>query len=213
MHDKYYHINKELVDIIENGIGQKRNNIYFEWLCTQLDLYKKETSPLIIPQTVFPNKITSFAYNKNKKAVQNIIDKYYNLHNNNYIRNSSIIDTNDLEILLNNLVLIRGNVVWVEFGFNVGCEFGGKHPAVILKSMTDELIVVPLSSGNADKSRNYEVDIKMVYNFPKRDRYVSVTRIRNISKYRVDLNSPIGSIKSKDMKKIMNAIKIDYGLF
>jgi len=29
--------------------------------------------------------------------------------------------------------------------------------------MTNELIVVPLSSGNADKSKNYEVDIKMVY--------------------------------------------------
>ena len=29
--------------------------------------------------------------------------------------------------------LKRGKVVWVDFGFNIDEEFGGRHPAVILK--------------------------------------------------------------------------------
>jgi mRNA-degrading endonuclease toxin of MazEF toxin-antitoxin module len=45
--------------------------------------------------------------------------------------------------MLHNLVLIRGNVIWVEFGFNIGCEFGGKHPAIILKNIGEDLIVAP----------------------------------------------------------------------
>lgn len=26
--------------------------------------------------------------------------------------------------------IVRGDVVWVEFGFNIGEEFSGRHPAV-----------------------------------------------------------------------------------
>ncbi|MEF9946672.1 MAG: hypothetical protein RR737_08825 [Lachnospiraceae bacterium] len=59
------------------------------------------------------------------------IAKYYDLSSNNYHRNTTPFVSQDKECLLHNLVLIRGNVVWVEFGFNVGCEFGGKHPAII----------------------------------------------------------------------------------
>ena len=27
----------------------------------------------------------------------------------------------------------RGTVIWIEFGFNIGDEFGGKHPAIVLR--------------------------------------------------------------------------------
>ncbi len=28
---------------------------------------------------------------------------------------------------------MRGAVVWIEFGFNIGNEFGGRHPAIIMR--------------------------------------------------------------------------------
>ncbi len=40
----------------------------------------------------------------------------------------------------------RGNVVWIDFGFNIGNEFGGMHPAVILKNFSNDLFVLPISS-------------------------------------------------------------------
>ncbi len=40
----------------------------------------------------------------------------------------------------------RGNVIWLDFEFNIGNEFGGMHPAVILKNFDNDLFVVPISS-------------------------------------------------------------------
>ena len=39
------------------------------------------------------------------------------------------------------VILKRGNVVWIDFGFNIGNEFGGMHPAIILKNFENELIL------------------------------------------------------------------------
>ena len=40
----------------------------------------------------------------------------------------------------------RGSVIWVEFGFNIGAEFGGKHPAIVLRRTGSSIFVLPLSS-------------------------------------------------------------------
>lgn len=42
--------------------------------------------------------------------------------------------------------IIRGDVIWVEFGYNIGEEFSGKHPAVVLKNGGKTLIVIPITS-------------------------------------------------------------------
>lgn len=48
---------------------------------------------------------------------------------------TSIIESEDDFIISDekNKLIQRGNVLWVNFGFNIGSEFGGQHPAVIIK--------------------------------------------------------------------------------
>lgn len=47
-------------------------------------------------------------------------------------------------------ILKRGNIVWVDFGFNIGSEFGGRHPAIILKRLKqiNQILVIPLDSSS-----------------------------------------------------------------
>ena len=42
--------------------------------------------------------------------------------------------------------IVRGDVIWVEFGFNIGEEFSGRHPAVVLKNGGKTLLVLPITS-------------------------------------------------------------------
>lgn len=219
MHIEHYRATKSLVDVIDktqigNEQEEKRSRLYLDWISRKTEFFQTERLPLEIPDKIFPKEITSFAYNKNKPEIQVKIDKYYSRSNNGdkYIRNSSPIDISDAYELLHNLIFIRGNVVWVEFGFNIGCEFGGKHPAIILKNLGEALIVAPLTSGTLTNPKPSEVIIDMVFNLPRRDRYTNITRITPISIYRVDLNSPVGSIRSSKMKEIFNSIKNDWNL-
>ena len=57
-------------------------------------------------------------------------------------------------------VLKRGNVVWIDFGFNIGNEFGGMHPAVILKNFDKDLFVVPISSKKPTEYVRIEKDLE-----------------------------------------------------
>lgn len=47
----------------------------------------------------------------------------------------------------------RGSVVWVEFDFNIGNEFGGRHPAIVLRKTDNSIFVVPLSSQEPDEKK------------------------------------------------------------
>ncbi len=217
MENRFYRNTSKIIDIIENSkkeanLELKRSEIYLDWLYRQIELYEIEKLPLSIPLNCIPNKITKYAYDKNEDDVKIVIDKYYVEIGEDYEQKISNFDAIDLNILLHKIVFIRGNVVWVEFGFNVGCEFGGKHPAVILKNLGEILIVAPLTSGKPNSPKKpAEVIINMVYGLPKRDRYTNITRITPISCYRVDLNSPVGSIHSKDLKEIFLTMKKEWG--
>lgn len=216
--ETYFNVNKSILNTIDkidrcNNKEIKRTKIYLDWLEEKSNFFEKERFPLYIPNTVFPNKITKFAYDKNKESMQLLIDKYYKVSSDEsyyYKKDGFNVEENDKLVMLENLVLIRGNVVWVEFGFNVGCEFGGKHPAIILKNIGQALIVAPLTSGKPEKPRNSEVIIDMVYNLPKRNRYTNVTRITPVSIYRIDFSSPVGSVKSSYMKEIFRVMKNEW---
>lgn len=219
MFNSYFQTNKALVNLVDGINAQdqtelKRVIMFLEWLDKKCGFFEKEKSPLFIPDNAFPSKITAFAYNKNTPDTRRIIDKYYEPTPDGCfytLKAGYNFELSDKEFLLGKLILIRGNVVWVDFGFNIGCEFGGKHPAVILKYLGDAVIVSPLSSGKLISPRSYEVEIDKVYNLPKRDRYTNVTRITPISIYRIDLSSPVGSIHSSKMKEILTAMKSEWG--
>lgn len=68
---------------------------------------------------------------------------------NNYLewisQKTKIIIDGPNYICENEKILIRGKVVWIDFGFNIGNEFGGKHPSIILRRIKDSVFVVPIS--------------------------------------------------------------------
>lgn len=57
----------------------------------------------------------------------------------------------------------RGEIVKVDFGFNVGSEYGGLHYAVVLDKKNDRsspvITVIPLSSTDNKSISNYNIDL------------------------------------------------------
>jgi hypothetical protein len=104
----------------------------------------------------------------------------------------------------------RGKVVWVNFGFNVGREFSGKHPALILKVQNYEsMYVLPLDSGDVPedkKDKSYCIPIPFVFDFPSIKRWCNVYRIVCLSCRRIDFNSRIGRIRGTILDTINTAI-------
>lgn len=106
----------------------------------------------------------------------------------------------DIELITRSLVLIRKAVIWVDFGYNIGTEFGGRHPAIILKNLKDSLIVIPLSS-QMPKTMDYSVQVDKVYGFPEMLRWANVTRITQVSLSRVHFEK-FGDVKPAVLKDI-----------
>lgn len=103
--------------------------------------------------------------------------------------------------------LVRGAVVWIEFGFNVGNEFGGRHPAIILRKTGSSIFVVPLSSQEPSVKKPYYVKIEKVYGFKNMVRWVNVLKLQNVSIQRVDTTASIGNVKGNVLNDINEALK------
>ena len=108
-------------------------------------------------------------------------------------------------MIARSLVLIRKSVVWVDFGYNIGTEFGGRHPAIILKNLKDSLVVIPLSS-QEPKSMDYNVKVDKVYGYPLMPRWVNVTRITQVSLSRVHFEK-IGDVKPSVLTQISEKLR------
>lgn len=105
--------------------------------------------------------------------------------------------------------LKRGKVVWVDFGFNIDEEFGGRHPAIILKLFGNSMYCIPIDSGHIPddkKEKNYAVDIPFVFDLPRMPRWCNVLRLRSVSCQRIDFSSPIGRIKGEKLDEINRAL-------
>ena len=107
-------------------------------------------------------------------------------------------------------MLKRGTVVWIEFGFNIGNEFGGRHPAIILRKTADSIFVVPLSSQKPDSPQKYHVKIEKVYGFKNMERWTNVLRLQNVSIQRIDTTASIGNVKGTVLDAINDALKISH---
>lgn len=103
--------------------------------------------------------------------------------------------------------LKRGTVVWVDFGFNMGNEFGGKHPAIILRKSGQTVFVVPLSSQEPSKKHNFHVKVDKVYGMTDITRWTNVLKLQNVSIQRIDENSSIGNVKGDVLDAINDALK------
>lgn len=103
--------------------------------------------------------------------------------------------------------LVRGAVVWIEFGFNIGNEFGGRHPAIILRKTGSSIYVVPLSSQEPNEKKDYHVKVEKVYGFRNMVRWTNVLKLQNVSIQRVDTNASIGNVKGHVLNDINNALE------
>ena len=130
-------------------------------------------------------------------------------------------------------VFKRGNVVWIDFGFNIGNEFGGMHPAIILKNFDKDLFVLPVSSKKpleyeklekmltdgkiseqeceARKNKITEiVQLNDINGFKKMIRWANITRIRKVSLLRLNFSGTIGRIDGAYMNKISKKISEEF---
>lgn len=124
-------------------------------------------------------------------------------------------DTDATSVYCNSYLSPR-NIVWVDFGFNIGNEFGGKHPAIILKNLNnDVLIVAPVSTNvnNSHVASNTVITFSGsdMYNMPSlRARFTNITRITPVSVYRLDTTSKVGSLKKEKYQELLQKVKNYY---
>ena len=111
--------------------------------------------------------------------------------------------------------IVRGDVIWVEFGFNIGEEFSGRHPAIVLKNGGKTLLVLPITSKQPTEkqlaSKNY-IELGKIYNFKIMKRWVNIFNINPISIERIDFTKKKGNIKGVDLDNISKAF-LDSDLF
>lgn len=142
MKDSYLNCLKKLRDFrrsLKNDTDIKRGKLYFTWIKDKTEKIRNETDENyiynnLIKYTLKNYKIDTYIYERLNKPLKNIVKSNYILNNNNYIFNNTDIPKKDALLLAKKVLLKRGNVVWVDFGFNIGNEFGGMHPAIILKN-------------------------------------------------------------------------------
>lgn len=105
--------------------------------------------------------------------------------------------------------LKRGKVVWVDFGFNIDEEFGGRHPAIILKLFGNSMYCIPVDSGHVPENKrdkDYAIEIPFIFDMPRMARWCNVLRLRTVSIQRIDFNSPIGRIRGEKLDEINAAL-------
>lgn len=190
--------------LIDNNEALKLANSYYEWIVLKTNLIKNENT-FKIPVFALPNTFSRAAYEWLRPEKQKVFNRYYRLDNDTdkyviAVKKDNIANE-DIDLLMHSMVLTRKSVVWVEFGVNIGAEFGGRHPAIILKNLDDSVVVIPLSSQEPDSDK-YNVKIDSVYGFPSLTRWANVTRIREVDISRIDFSCRIGNVNSKVMKEI-----------
>ena len=204
----------ELITTNGSNLDDFKQKLYLDWITTKTKFLQKEGQPVRIPDTKLPNVISFQTYAFLKPNLKKIVDNAYDILNGQYKRNASPVNIEDSTLLFRSLFLSSRNVVWVDFGFNIGSEFGGRHPAIILKNMGDVLIVAPISTNtNGIQASDTVITFypNEFYRMPSmRHRFTNITRITPISIIRVDLNSQIGSVKTIKFNEILTKIKNFY---
>lgn len=116
----------------------KRGKLYFSWIDNKTDKIRNEENKEylynnLVNNTLSKYNISKYIYEKANNELKNVIDKNYIWDGKKYKFSNSNISIEDTMLIAKYVILKRGNVVWIDFGFNIGNEFGGMHPAIILK--------------------------------------------------------------------------------
>lgn len=217
----------------------KRGKLYFTWIKDKTEIIANEKDEnsiyeKVVKFTLPKYVITRYTFNKANKKVKSIIKSNYTFKDNKYTFNNTNISVEDIKILMKYVLFKRGNVVWIDFGFNIGNEFGGMHPAVILKNFDKDLFVVPISSKKPIEYARIENDLKdgkiniedckkqkdkiteiieleKINGFRRMLRWARITRMKKTSILRVNFSGTIGTLDGKDMNSISDKICLEFG--
>ena len=224
---------------LAEDIDKKRGKLYFIWLKEKTEKIINEKDEKYIYTNVIkytlPNYvITQYIFNKSNNSIKSIIKKNYKLNENKYTFNNYKISVEEVKMLMKYVLFKRGNVIWLDFGFNIGNEFGGMHPAVILKNFDNYLFLVPISSKKPPEDLKIEQDLEdkkiteeefkkrkkditEIIELPKINgfrnmlRWARITRMKKISMLRVNFSGTIGTLNGSDMDSIAEKISIELG--
>ena len=216
----------------------KRGKLYFTWIRDKTKKIENEKDidyiyKNIVQYTLKNYKIDKYNYERLNKQLKNIVKNNYALKKNNYIFNNTNISKEDTMLLTKKVLLKRGNVVWIDFGFNIGNEFGGMHPAIILKNFDNEIFVLPISSKKPKEYKKLEQDyhnkkitleecikkkgqiteivqIDNIYRFKDMIRWANITRMKKVSILRLNFNGTIGKVDGKYLSTINEKIRIEF---
>lgn len=229
---------KEFRKSLLSDIDIKRGKLYFSWLKTKTEKIEKEKDNNYIYKNIvkytLPNfKIDDFSYKKANKILKKVIDKNYIVKKNYRVFNNPNISYDEAMLITRSVLLKRGNVVWIDFGFNIGNEFGGMHPAVILKNFDKDLFVLPVSSKKPIEYERIEKDLDNknitkeecnkrkdkiteivqldnIVGFKAMTRWANITRMRKVSILRLNFSGTIGRIDGKYMSEISKKISEEF---
>ena len=216
----------------------KRGKLYFTWIRDKTKKIENEKDinyiyKNIVQYTLKNYKIDKYNYERLNKQLKNIVKNNYALKKNNYIFNNTNISKEDTMLLTKKVLLKRGNVVWIDFGFNIGNEFGGMHPAIILKNFDNEIFALPISSKKPKEYRKLEQDyhnrkitleecekkkgqiteiiqIDNIYRFKDMIRWTNITRMKKVSILRLNFNGTIGKVDGKYLSTINEKIRTEF---
>ena len=220
-------------------IDKKRGKLYFTWIKNKTErvINEKDNNYIytnVINYTLPNYVITQYIVNKSNKIIKDIIKKNYTFNENKYTFSNPKISVDEVKKLMKYILFKRGNVIWIDFGFNIGNEFGGMHPAVILKNFDNDLFVVPISSKKPTEYIKIEQDLKnnkiteeecqkrknditeiielsKINGFRNMLRWARITRMKKISMLRVNFYGTIGTLDGVDMDSIAKKISIELG--
>ena len=216
----------------------KRGKLYFTWIKNKTKKIENEKDidyiyKNIVQYTLKNYKIDKYNYERLNKQLKNIVKNNYALKKNNYIFHNTNISKEDTMLLTKKVLLKRGNVVWIDFGFNIGNEFGGMHPAIILKNFDIEIFVLPISSKKPKEYKKLEQDyhnkkitleecekkkgqiteivqIDNIYRFKDMIRWANITRMKKVSILRLNFNGTIGKVDGKYLSTINEKIRTEF---
>ena len=216
----------------------KKGKLYFTWIKNKTEKIENEKDEdyiykNIVQYTLKNYKIDKYSYERLNKQLKSIVTNNYILKNNNYMFNNTSISKEDAMLVTKKVLLKRGNVVWIDFGFNVGNEFGGMHPAIILKNFDKELFVLPISSKKPKVYQLIEQDynnrkitleecekrkkqiteivqINSIYRFKDMIRWTNITRMKKVSILRLNFSGTIGKVDGKYLSMINEKIGIEF---
>lgn len=229
---------REFRKLSTSETAQKKSNLYFTWITDKTEKIEHENDEEYIYQNAFQYtlrnyRIDKYTYERLNSQLKNIVNNYYVLKGNSYVFSNKNISKENVLLLLRKIILKRGNVVWIDFGFNIGNEFGGMHPAIILKNFDNDLLVLPISSKKPKEYKNLEqwyidekislieynkkkeqipeiVQIDNIFRFKSILRWTNVTRIKKVSILRLNFNGTIGKIDGKYMNIISQKIASEF---